>query len=205
MKTAHNRVEMIGRQFNSWLVLSHSDTVGKIAYYNCKCVELGCGETYRVDGRNVRNGGSKRCVKCGLKSTAKKQTGKRKNNKPIEEITLHYLFLNKRKDAIKRGFVWELTKEQFAKLVFGNCYYSGLPPGTTVNVLKHHALHESLVANGFITYNGIDRLDSSKGYVMDNVVTCSEAFNKAKLNMSVEEFKAFIKVGYDHMFKKGDK
>jgi hypothetical protein len=38
------------------------------------------------------------------------------------------------------------------------------------------------------TYNGIDRLDSTKGYTADNCVPCAGNINIAKQSLSVEEF-----------------
>ena len=40
-----------------------------------------------------------------------------------------------------------------------------------------------------ITYNGIDRIDSTKGYFNDNVVSCCKVCNRAKSNLSLEDFK----------------
>jgi hypothetical protein len=37
-------------------------------------------------------------------------------------------------------------------------------------------------------YNGIDRLDSSKGYVLENCVPCCSEINWAKRVMSFEDF-----------------
>ncbi len=38
------------------------------------------------------------------------------------------------------------------------------------------------------TNSGIDRIDSAKGYYMDNATSCCTTCNKAKLQMSVEEY-----------------
>lgn len=37
-------------------------------------------------------------------------------------------------------------------------------------------------------YNGIDRVDSKKGYVAGNVVTCCRNCNQAKSDKSIDEF-----------------
>ena len=37
----------------------------------------------------------------------------------------------------------------------------------------------------------VDRVDNSKGYIKGNVVVTSVRANKAKLDMSLEEFKEF--------------
>ena len=39
-----------------------------------------------------------------------------------------------------------------------------------------------------ISYNGIDRLDNSKGYEKENTVTCCGICNKMKLTLTLKEF-----------------
>lgn len=51
-------------------------------------------------------------------------------------------------------------------------------------------------------YNGIDRIDSSKGYVKGNVVACCGTCNKAKLVMTQPEFLAWVERVYEHSIAK---
>jgi hypothetical protein len=70
------------------------------------------------------------------------------------------------------GRAFDLTIEDFAKLRAQSCYYSG------------HALP---------TYgHGLDRIDSAKGYTLDNVRPCCTRCNAMKNNMTDEEF-------YEHL------
>ena len=46
--------------------------------------------------------------------------------------------------------------------------------------------------NGTYFYNGIDRLDNSKGYTIENSVTCCGRCNSAKNDMSLLEFKELV-------------
>lgn len=41
-------------------------------------------------------------------------------------------------------------------------------------------------------YNGLDRVDSNKGYLKENVVPCCEICNKAKRDLSLCQFKKWI-------------
>lgn len=43
-------------------------------------------------------------------------------------------------------------------------------------------------ANGGYTYNGIDRVDNTKGYEETNVVPCCTVCNRAKMAHTQEEF-----------------
>ncbi len=197
---AHNRVEMIGKIYNSWKVLEHSHTNGKIAYYKCECLE--CSSTHIVDGRNIRSGLSKRCTSCGLKATNKSQAGTKKSKKTSVEIAEQYLMHQKMKSARSRGHAWALTLENFKDLIYKDCDYCGEAPCTTVNPTKGMALQQSRATECFITYNGIDRVDSNLGYVENNVVTCCQQCNRAKLDYTKEKFIAWARKLVKHQDSK---
>lgn len=83
-----------------------------------------------------------------------------------------YLSINRRyyfyrAGAERRGREFSLTKEQFTILVNGECEYCGCQP---------------------CPKNGIDRVENSKGYTVDNCVTCCPICNKMKGTMSTESF-----------------
>ena len=69
--------------------------------------------------------------------------------------------------ARRKGIPYALTDEVFEALVRDNCYYCGVSPNPI---------------------NGIDRIDSSGGYIEGNVVTACGKCNKAKNNMSIIKF-----------------
>ena len=52
-----------------------------------------------------------------------------------------------------------------------------------------------------LLYSGIDRVDSSKDYNIDNVVPCCAMCNLAKRNYSDEDFLKWIKRVYEYNFK----
>lgn len=79
-------------------------------------------------------------------------------------------------------FSWELTDEQFYNLVIKDCYYCGE---------KHKQ------------YNGIDRIDSQKGYTADNCVPCCQWCNTMKLDHSKEDFINHITTIYNYTKKQG--
>jgi hypothetical protein len=69
--------------------------------------------------------------------------------------------------AKERGLVWEISFEEFSKLVQKKCHYCT----TDLNV------------PGSLQGVGLDRMDSKKGYLLDNVVTCCGFCNKLKNNL----------------------
>ena len=189
------RKDISGQVIGKWRVLNHSHTKGKIAYYDCICLE--CGKDYKVDGRNIRSGKSKSCVKCSNKNRKK---GLYKNTKySIEDTPWRYLMKNSKKSAIRRGKEFTIEFEQFKKLVTSNCTYCGIKPNRDSNPLKSQGLAEDRVETGYITHHGIDRIDSSIGYVKSNVKACCTTCNLAKSTMSVEQFKEWIKRIYSNI------
>ena len=78
-------------------------------------------------------------------------------------------FIKYRNQMIKEGKMFELTNEEFEYLRQQSCMYCRRPTTKT-----HH--------------NGIDRIDSSIGYIRDNCVTCCGGCNIAKGKKTPEEF-----------------
>jgi len=71
--------------------------------------------------------------------------------------------------SVMKKYGFDITKEEYEMLRLGNCTYCGRSCTAT------HT-------------NGIDRLDSSKGYILANCVTCCGSCNISKKTMSSEDF-----------------
>lgn len=82
--------------------------------------------------------------------------------------------------------------EQFLKLSQLDCYYCGSPPSNKTNKTVKGSSQKQKEEGVFI-YNGLDRLDSSQGHTVTNVVPCCCTCNLMKKDMSVDEFLAHIK------------
>jgi hypothetical protein len=93
--------------------------------------------------------------------------------------------LGSMKDGAKtRNLAWELTDDYALELVFKNCEYCGRPPSNKIR--------------GRMQYNGIDRVDSKRGYVAGNVVSCCKTCNLAKRTMSLGDFMEWVEQVYKH-------
>lgn len=84
---------------------------------------------------------------------------------------------------IKLGFNKEdiISLNKYSNLIINNCYYCGTKPNQI----------EEKFGTSF-KHNGIDRLDSSKGYILGNVVPCCSKCNLAKGLLSEKEFLSLI-------------
>jgi hypothetical protein len=80
-----------------------------------------------------------------------------------------------KRSASKSDREWSISKAQFKTLILSNCHYCGIEPRQ-----KRH--------NNKILYNGIDRLDNTKGYIEGNCVACCGTCNWMKGKLSVGDF-----------------
>ena len=184
------RVDISGKVINKWRIIDYSHTTGKIAYYNCIC--LGCGKDFKVDGRNIRNERSKSCVKCARPRSARANRGKVRSKYDSQTAAFRGIFSRYKKDAKRKKRKFSITFEEFRELVTSNCFYCTVEPSTIVNPLKYTGRSIERENEGWIKYNGVDRVNSSIGYVKENVVSCCSKCNYGKHRMSIEEFKEWI-------------
>ncbi len=78
----------------------------------------------------------------------------------------------------------DLTMEQFYKLSQLDCYYCGDPP-------SNHRKGQSN-KNIVLHYNGLDRIDNSRGHYLDNVVTSCFPCNMRKRDWNQDRFLDWI-------------
>lgn len=152
----------------------------------CKCV---CGNEKIISHGNLTSGSIKSCG-CKRKEIIKEaiQTYyKAKYLNPVENRLYgnyaHHLNDEKRK--------FNLDKDYFISLVNSNCYYCGISP-FLIRGNKNKTTIKAL--------NGIDRLNSSKGYEKGNVVPCCVHCNRAKMDRSEEDFKKWIILVYNNLY-----
>lgn len=97
---------------------------------------------------------------------------------------INKIYKNYKESAATRGYSWELTDEQFLSLLQQSCFYCGNEP--TQRYVKYGRKNGKKLSNTSI--NGIDRMDSSKGYCIDNCVPCCSTCNYMKQSFSQDYF-----------------
>jgi hypothetical protein len=80
-------------------------------------------------------------------------------------------------EAKRSNREFNLTEEQFRDIINKNCYYCDIQPNK---------------------YNGIDRIDSSGGYTLNNVQPCCTMCNRLKSDFSIDDFFNKITSIYHH-------
>ena len=118
---------------------------------------------------------------------------------PIKEASVNSKFSMYKHTANKRNIVFELTKDEFKEFTHANCFYCNEAPNERRFTNKKANSERIWVYN----MNGVDRIDSSMGYTMDNCVPCCTQCNRAKMEHSSEKFKTWIIKVYKHFIVKG--
>ena len=169
-------VNEVGNKHGQLTVIerSGSDVRGR-ATWLCECK---CGKATVVVGLNLRSGNTR---SCGCSRYL-----------PEGEAAFNRILNNKKQDAKRRKYKWQLTKEQVQTLTRQPCYYCGEEPNQG---------NWSSIPNGVYLYNGLDRVDNDRGYTIDNVVSCCRNCNVAKGTKTTEEFKLWIRNIYEHFAK----
>lgn len=148
------------------------DYKNKRSMFLCKC---DCGNEKIVSARNLQRGAT---THCGCSKA------KRKYSTPAYMSSFNSLVASYAANAKNKNLEFSLTPELMHELFKGSCFFCGCAP-------KHEYTRKNF--RGSYTYNGIDRIDSSKGYTPDNVNSCCSDCNYLKGNRTNEEFLKHIK------------
>ena len=174
-----NSPDLLGQCFGELIVIkqNNTDKHGNIMWL-CRC---NCGNEAVVRATRLRNGKTKSCGCLGAIKF-----------KGYGESSKNTIFSRYKKRAEKKNVEFSLSKDRFFELTDGVCFYCGEKP-SNVNKNKNN--------NGDFIYNGIDRIDSSKGYIEGNVVTSCSKCNFAKREMTTSEFYEWIDKIYEYRRK----
>lgn len=154
-------------------------------WWLCKC---DCGKECIREGHSLsRTQTQIRPLSCGCSNLEHLNVLWEKNKLPEGESAFNKVYGSYRLMARKKGRKFELTKEEVRDLTKQNCHYCDALPS---------AISKSQSTTASYIYNGIDRKDNTKGYTKDNVVPCCVNCNRAKMDLSYEEFLNLIKKIY---------
>ena len=174
------RIDIVGRKFGKLQVLEYSHTQNSKAFWRCLC---DCGNLKTTDYGSLKYGNVKSCG-C-LKSDARK--GK------YGMSAFRFVLYSYKRNAKIRSLDFLISDDEFLRLSLLNCFYCGASPS---NIQRGKRLF------GEYKYNGIDRLDNNKGYIEGNVVPCCGICNKAKRDLSYDDFISWVNRLSDNMMSK---
>jgi len=180
------RRNLTGKIFGRLTVTKFSHYVEKTNrrqdFWETKCE---CGNIKCILGNSLVVGGTNSCG-CFLKEhyATLAEKARVRNSLPKGEASFNLILANYKDRAKKKKLKFNLTIEEFKEFITANCEYCDATPA---NVCKKKR------SNGEFIYNGIDRLDNTKGYIKSNCITACEVCNKAKRDLTLEEFISWIK------------
>jgi hypothetical protein len=102
---------------------------------------------------------------------------KSKTTLSLEDRAINKIYGDYQRSAKKRKLEFALSRERFAELIQQPCYYNQIEKSNNYNGYR---------------YNGLDRIDSTKGYIEGNVVPCCKYCNRAKSDMRPDSFTAWV-------------
>lgn len=172
------RIDLKGKKFGRLTVMDviGNDTSGNLIW-KCLC---SCGVETSVSRANLKTG---KTISCGCFRQEMRlemvgvKAGAYKHG-PYRSLYNEHLRSSK-----YRKLENSLTFEQFNDLISRNCDYCGSQPTES--------------GRKYVKRNGIDRVDNSIGYVIENCVSCCKDCNRAKGTMSRSEFIEMIRKVYE--------
>lgn len=94
---------------------------------------------------------------------------------------LKRLYSQKKAEAKRRDKTFNIDFDFFCELSLKPCYYCGVSGSSKLNY------------NGFdLHYNGLDRIDNSKGYTSQNIRTCCKFCNALRGRIPAKVWDSFI-------------
>lgn len=160
---------LVGKRNGRLIALERLGTKGKNRLYRCKC---DCGAECVIPSAHLRG-------KTGTKSCGCLVREKGLSKLPSGESAFNSLFSTYKFSAKRRKIDFKLTKSEFRILTQQPCHYCGTQP---------HQIIKPPRSNGEYIYSGVDRQDSTKGYLISNCVACCGICNKMKMKLSTDVF-----------------
>lgn len=166
-------VDLVGKKFNKLLILEFAEFRGSRSkpYWKCLC---DCGNIKIIQGESIKSGTTTSCG-CNFKYFD-------------NQSSKNHLFSNYKSRARRSNLKFELSFCEFEKLTQNICFYCEQKPQQIIKPSKY--------SQEFI-YNGIDRINNSKGYIKNNVVTCCKLCNTMKGVLDKEVFLNHVKKIYN--------
>lgn len=137
-----------------------------------------CGKEFETRLYSFQTGKSKSCG-----CVRDKKFSSKVSNSKLEHgrSAINSLYSTYQCGAKRRGIEFSIDKNLFFNLTQQKCHYCGSDPLSEIKQRNRQ--------NGGSKFNGVDRVENEKGYVVGNLVTCCKICNQIKSDRTVEETK----------------
>ena len=184
---ARKRVDISGNIYGNLIALRdvNKSNHNRTRIWECHCVA--CGSFTEKPVSKLRSGEVRSC-------------GCQEHVRPVRSKQGHSgansSYMAYKGGARQRSLPFNLTFEEYKDLVTQPCFYCGV----TESKVCYGSIGAAL-AHGEFKCNGLDRMDNTRGYTLDNVVPCCTQCNISKGKSSVSEFINWIKRAHAHLNK----
>jgi hypothetical protein len=171
-------IDLTGQDFGHWRVLWRSlgnDNCGKPLWV-CLCTL--CNERFEVSGKSLRSGRSSSCRPC--RNSVRFIGNKHPHWKGYRDIPQAF-WRSVEVSARERKIDFEISIEDAWRLLEQQNFKCALT-GLDINI-KHIQSHRKQDCTA-----SLDRIDSSKGYTLNNIQWVHKAINKMKMDLCEDEF-----------------
>jgi hypothetical protein len=148
-----------------------------------KCI---CGNKKIVSCSKLRAGNYKHCIDCSYEERSQKAPRVTQYQQMFKRLVLDR--------CKKKNIEVSITVDDYTKIIIQDCFYCNDTPRQT-----NRFANRKYVNTETIFANGIDRIDSSIGYTLNNCIPCCTSCNYAKHKLTQEEFFEKIKKIYKHL------
>ena len=180
-------IDETGNRYGKLVVISKSRRKTRKAFWDCIC---DCGNNCTIRADRLR---SNIATSCGCDTYSKSISTK---GLVEGESQFNAFYSSYQSNAKRKEFIFELSKEAFMEIVKKSCYYCGKPPS---EIFKKKKL------KGVFVYNGVDRKDSTQGYILENCLPCCTDCNYMKSNIPHDVFIDKVKLIYENFKSKMEK
>lgn len=192
--------ELVGKTFNDFVVLKQvenykcTNPINGVktsrSQFLCKCK---CGKEFIASGTKIRTEKTKRCASCAYKLRPQSM---------IRCSDIQRLYnLNMLRCEKERNIKVNLSLEEYEKIVKQSCHYCGELP----RKIEWMGRNKIVTRESSLYANGIDRVDSSLDYSIDNCVPCCKTCNFMKNTMTKENFLLKIEKIYNKLIINNEK
>lgn len=157
----------------------------KATWWLCQC---DCGKERTVTAVTLKRNKS---ISCGCHKRYQTRHGNRRSNPQI--VTYKTIVNQYHNSCRRRSIEWHLTTEEAIAIFQMDCHYCGSPPAQKRNAyIKNGRPRKEWHFEATVLFNGIDRINNDGHYEPINVVPCCFICNRAKSNMTFQEFTTWI-------------
>lgn len=163
----------IGALYGRWTVIDNTPYAPGRRERACR-VRCTCGNEKTLRASNLRSGKS---TSCGCK---------------VRERSIDAVWVSILASLRCRGFDCHITLPQLKVLAKFPCVYCGKEP-SNIHRLRYSVDGKQQTDPTLeIRWSGLDRIDSSRGYICGNIVPCCNRCNCMKNNMPLDDFFALL-------------